>query len=80
MGESNLIQLRDTSLYVKHGATHIIEVKNVASKWKLAAVLGFAVAQLAVGGAILIFTSGAGSFAGQFCIGEGTVNFTGYQK
>ncbi|KAE9548054.1 hypothetical protein FO519_008734 [Halicephalobus sp. NKZ332] len=71
MGECNLIQIRDTSLYVKHGATHIIEIKNVASKWKLAGVLAFAIVQMAVGATILIFTCGAGSFAGQFCIGEG---------
>uniref|UniRef100_A0A914PJ29 Chloroplast protein-transporting ATPase n=1 Tax=Panagrolaimus davidi TaxID=227884 RepID=A0A914PJ29_9BILA len=75
MGDANLASLRDTFLYTSHIATHIIEYteKKWSKKmiWKLAGVFAAAIGQLIVGGAISMFTAGAGVFASKFFISEG---------
>uniref|UniRef100_A0A914YQA1 Chloroplast protein-transporting ATPase n=1 Tax=Panagrolaimus superbus TaxID=310955 RepID=A0A914YQA1_9BILA len=75
MGASNLVSLQDTFLYTSHVATHIIEYmeKKWSSKmlWKIGKVATFAVFQLAVGGAIAMFTAGSGVFLSKFFISEG---------
>uniref|UniRef100_A0A914WDZ7 Uncharacterized protein n=1 Tax=Plectus sambesii TaxID=2011161 RepID=A0A914WDZ7_9BILA len=75
MAAANLVGLRDTSLLMVHGATHIIEFMEQAysakTLWKIALVAGAALIQLAAGSAVMICTAGSGVFLSKFLISEG---------